>query len=103
MNMGGFATGKRSSVIRENTFQTWSKLEWQKVRERNEALDIRIYARAAAWILGADRWPETRWMELEGQFRVIDGAGKEASARTEQTRAPRSSARRTTMRSNYMV
>jgi phage terminase large subunit GpA-like protein len=80
----------------------FSKLEWQKLRERNEALDIRIYARAAVWILGADRWPDARWVELEGQFRVIDGRGKEAGARTEQTRAPRSSARRRTVRSNYM-
>jgi phage terminase large subunit GpA-like protein len=81
----------------------FSKLEWQKLRERNEALDIRIYARAAAWILGADRWPEARWMELEGQFKVIDGAGKEAAARTEKPRAPRSSARRKTVRSSYMA
>ncbi|TAN61234.1 MAG: phage terminase large subunit family protein, partial [Magnetospirillum sp.] len=36
----------------------FSKLEWQKLRERNEALDCRVYARAAAWIAGADRWPE---------------------------------------------
>jgi phage terminase large subunit GpA-like protein len=26
------------------------RLEWQKLRERNEALDCRVYARAAAWI-----------------------------------------------------
>jgi phage terminase large subunit GpA-like protein len=28
----------------------FAKLEWQKLRERNEALDCRVYARAAAWI-----------------------------------------------------
>ena len=28
----------------------FAKLEWQKLRERNEALDTRVYARAAAWI-----------------------------------------------------
>jgi phage terminase large subunit GpA-like protein len=31
-----------------------ARLEWQKLRERNEALDGRVYARAAAWIAGAD-------------------------------------------------
>ncbi len=31
------------------------------MRERNEALDCRVYARAAAWILGADRWDEATW------------------------------------------
>jgi phage terminase large subunit GpA-like protein len=41
--------------------------EWQKMRERNEALDCRVYARAAAWILGADRWDEATWRRLEAQ------------------------------------
>ncbi len=44
--------------------------EWQKMRERNEALDCRVYARAAAWILGADRWDETTWRSLENQAGV---------------------------------
>ncbi|OZA13356.1 MAG: phage tail protein, partial [Rhodobacterales bacterium 17-64-5] len=44
--------------------------EWQKMRERNEALDCRVYARAAAWILGADRWDESTWRSLEGQAGV---------------------------------
>ena len=29
---------------------------WEKIRERNEALDCRVYARAAAFVLGLDRW-----------------------------------------------
>ncbi|CAA7615048.1 phage terminase large subunit family protein [Magnetospirillum sp. SS-4] len=49
----------------------FSKLEWQKLRERNEALDCRVYARAAAWIAGADRWPEAKWRDLEGQLVVV--------------------------------
>ena len=44
--------------------------EWQKMRERNEAIDCRVYARAAAWILGADRWDEATWRSLEGQAGV---------------------------------
>ncbi|MBW6496245.1 MAG: phage terminase large subunit family protein, partial [Burkholderiaceae bacterium] len=44
--------------------------EWQKMRERNEALDTRVYARAAAWILGADRWDEASWRRLEAQAGV---------------------------------
>jgi phage terminase large subunit GpA-like protein len=51
----------------------FAKLEWQKVRERNEALDCRVYARAAAWIAGADRWPETTWADLEAQLGVPSG------------------------------
>jgi phage terminase large subunit GpA-like protein len=44
--------------------------EWQKMRERNEALDARVYARAAAWIMGADRWDEATWRRLEAQAGV---------------------------------
>ncbi len=43
----------------------FARLEWRKMRERNEALDCRVYARAAAWIVGADRWSEARWAEME--------------------------------------
>jgi phage terminase large subunit GpA-like protein len=45
--------------------------EWQKMRERNEALDTRVYARAAAWIMGADRWDEATWRRLEAQAGVV--------------------------------
>ena len=49
------------------TRRGFSRLEWQKMRERNEALDCRVYARAAAWIVGLDRWSERKWRELEAQ------------------------------------
>jgi phage terminase large subunit GpA-like protein len=43
------------------TRRGFQKLEWQKLRERNEVLDCRVYARAAAWIAGADRWSGAKW------------------------------------------
>jgi phage terminase large subunit GpA-like protein len=39
------------------------RLEWRKIRDRNEALDCRIYARAAAWLIGIDRWTEEVWAQ----------------------------------------
>ncbi len=45
----------------------FQKLEWQQMRDRNEALDCRVYARAAAWLLGIDRWAEEKWASLEEQ------------------------------------
>jgi len=42
--------------------------EWQQTRPRNEALDCRIYARAAAWDLGMDRFKESQWAELEIRY-----------------------------------
>ena len=62
-------------LVTVRTKRGFAKLEWQKLRERNEALDCRVYARAAAWILGADRWPDARWEELAAQFAIADGRG----------------------------
>uniref|UniRef100_UPI000365192C terminase gpA endonuclease subunit n=1 Tax=Caldimonas manganoxidans TaxID=196015 RepID=UPI000365192C len=42
--------------------------EWQKTRERNEALDCYVYARAAASSAGLDRFEERHWRELERQL-----------------------------------
>ena len=50
------------------TKQGFQKLEWQKTRDRNEALDCRVYARAAAWLMGLDRWDQRRWAQLGEQI-----------------------------------
>ena len=39
--------------------------EWQKMRERNEALDCRVYARAAASRIGIDRYQDKHWLAIE--------------------------------------
>jgi len=44
--------------------------EWQKMRERNEALDCYVYARAAASAAGLDRFEERHWRELERQLGI---------------------------------
>ncbi len=68
-------------LVTVKTRRGFTRLEWQKLRERNEALDCRVYARAAAWIAGLDRWPERRWRDLESQLGVeatqcpVRGAG----------------------------
>ena len=41
--------------------------QWKQTRERNEALDCRVYARAAAWLMAIDRWDDERWAELLAQ------------------------------------
>jgi phage terminase large subunit GpA-like protein len=45
----------------------YPKRIWQKMRDRNEALDCRVYARAAAIALGIDRWSESKWEQLVGK------------------------------------
>ena len=72
-------------VARKNKRTGFSKSEWVKSRERNEALDCRVYARAVAWLMGMDRWDETRWGELEAQLRVADPTGDvEPAGRTDR-------------------
>jgi phage terminase large subunit GpA-like protein len=75
----------------------FSKLEWQKLRERNEALDCRIYARAAAWIMGLDRWPNAQWQELRQHY----AAAAPTQPRPRQTQRP--AAARRMVRSTYMA
>lgn len=43
----------------------YQKREWQKTRERNEALDCRVYARAASIGFGIEQFSETKWRNLE--------------------------------------
>ena len=82
----------------------FARLEWQKLRERNEALDCRVYARAAAWIAGADRWPETRWRDLEAQLGVksTTAADELLAATAAGNTRPTILARRRSVRSTYM-
>lgn len=50
------------------TIQTRTKRqrqEWQRMRPRNEALDCRVYAMAAAWMRGLPRFQEKHWIERE--------------------------------------
>ena len=60
-------------LVTVKTKRGFTRLEWQKLRERNEALDCRVYARAAAWIAGVDRWSEERWAEAEREVSVERG------------------------------
>lgn len=46
---------------------------WVKTRERNEALDCRVYARAAAAIAGIDRYQTAQWDELERVLGLASG------------------------------
>lgn len=42
--------------------------EWVKIRDRNEALDCRVYARAAAAAVGIDRWTTADWDAMAQSF-----------------------------------
>ena len=44
------------------------KPEWVKTRERNEALDLHVYNRAAAAQIGIDRWDDRRWDMIRAEL-----------------------------------
>ena len=64
-----------------------TKMEWQQTRARNEALDCRIYARAAAWDRGLDRMQESHFQALEAQ--LGSQTGGKADIKPQEKKAPR--------------
>jgi phage terminase large subunit GpA-like protein len=60
----------------------YQKIEWQKVRDRNEALDCRVYARAAAAFLGIDRYGEHHWQRLKHELEQAQRAPKRSDTPT---------------------
>jgi phage terminase large subunit GpA-like protein len=57
-----------------------TKKEWQQTRARNEALDCRIYARAAAWDKGLDRMQGKHIEAFEAQLKIANVKQQEQSA-----------------------
>jgi phage terminase large subunit GpA-like protein len=64
--------------------------------QRNEALDCRVYARAAASIHGIDRFSEKHWRELEALLPAPPAHPETAAA------PPARPVRRVTVGSNWM-
>ena len=54
----------KNGIIDNQIVKGYTKQEWQKTRDRNEALDCRIYARAAAIALGIDHWTDAKWDQI---------------------------------------
>lgn len=55
-------------LVKVKTKTGFSRLEWQITGgERNEAIDMRVYARAAAYAVGIDRWSTKRWDQALGR------------------------------------
>ncbi len=48
-------------IVTEKNKKGYKVRIWKKTRDRNEALDCRVYARAMATLIGIDRWDDARW------------------------------------------
>jgi len=81
------------------------RASWEKdPARRNEALDCRVYARAAAAIFGIDRFQERHWRRLEGALGTRSDGAPASPGADERGPARRSSPRerRRVIRSNWM-
>lgn len=61
-------------VVTTNKRTGKTKHEWVKVRSRNEALDCAVYAEAAAWQMGIDRWTPKRWEQEMRKRNLVPAA-----------------------------
>ena len=50
-----------AETLTQKTVRGYPRYIWEKTRDRNEMLDVRIYARACAQMLGCDRFDGARW------------------------------------------
>jgi len=69
-------------VKAKNGFQ---RREWEKTRDRNEQLDMRVYARAAAELMGVSRMTDAAWdrlYEALAQHRAETGRSPESIGST---------------------
>lgn len=57
-------------LITTQTRHGYARQEWQKTRERNEALDCYVYARAAAALLRIDRYTDENWANVRDMFGI---------------------------------
>lgn len=73
--------------------------EWRKLRERNEVLDCRVYARAAASSVGIDRFTDKAWEKMERIMGKSLSSGKKATAQKKDVASPRG---RRVIGSNYI-
>jgi phage terminase large subunit GpA-like protein len=65
--------------------------EWQQLRDRNERLDLAVYARAIAISLGVDRWTDAHWNKLR---EIVSEAPKASKKPVPKPAAPQKPAAR---------
>jgi phage terminase large subunit GpA-like protein len=65
-----------------------SKIEWQQTRARNEGLDCRVYARAAAYERGLDRMQDKHFKQYEEQLRTAPQKQQSNQQKEEADKGP---------------
>ena len=63
--------GITAEVLTMKVHKGYPKYEWEKKYNRNEPLDLRVYNRAAAHVVGIDRFTDKHWDNMVGKYRVV--------------------------------
>ena len=79
----------------------YPKQTWQKIRDCNEALDCRIYARAASIALGIDRFTEKKWKSVEGNKKYETENNAQLQSKS-MILEPKLTAKRRILKTNFM-
>ncbi len=74
---------------KKDRLRGYTKYVWVQTRERNEALDCRVYARVAASVAGLDRWSPEQWDGLADQLAPGKPARRGAGQRKRVNRKQR--------------
>lgn len=81
----GFFKMLTAEQIMVRMVKGYRRFEWEKIRERNEALDCRVMARAAASVVGLDRFKPENWAELEAIYsKESEEGAKNAGTQTKK-------------------
>jgi phage terminase large subunit GpA-like protein len=78
-----FFRGITAEEVVFKVIKGYRRAEWVKNYERNEPLDCRKYARAAAALLGIDRWTADKWAEISLELGVSAPEPPELPEKTE--------------------
>ena len=74
----GYFKQLTAEELQSRVVRGFRRYEWVKIRERNEALDCRVYARAAAAVVGIERMEEEDWARIERALRAAQGPRERA-------------------------
>lgn len=81
--------GITAEVLRAKEIRGYKRHEWVKVYKRNEPLDCRVYARAAAAMLGMDRMVDKHWDKLLNTPRRSEAVIEAITEATKPFEAPK--------------
>jgi phage terminase large subunit GpA-like protein len=76
-------------LVAHTTRKGYQRMEWELIPGRqNHQLDARVYARAAAWLYGLDRYRDSDWAQLEGKLGVSAKRLERAAAKPDSPQDP---------------